>query len=123
MPQSLASSIMKGLGQLENQPNGAQLGAFLKEYQPYLNTIRTNSNQLVNDRTDRILKAQAPRLGTNNISLLKSIYSPTPITTDLSKSKDESAITPAKTIEKSKPKVVTQNGHTYTLNEETGKYE
>jgi hypothetical protein len=77
MPSSVASSIMKGLGQLVNSPTGAKLAAFLREYQPYLSALKNNSNKLINDRTERILKIQTPRLGINNVALMRSVYSPT----------------------------------------------
>lgn len=74
MPGSIASKLMKGLGQIENKPEGAQLAAFLQEYQPYLNTIKTNSNKLVSERTERILKVQTPRLGLENVKLMRGVY-------------------------------------------------
>lgn len=74
MPHSVASQIMSGLSTLQGDPNGAQLGEFLKTYQPYLETIKKNSEKLAYDRTDRILKAQAGRLGKANSELLRSIY-------------------------------------------------
>lgn len=62
MPSSVASRLMKGLSDLENNPNGAKLGAFLQTYQPYLDDVYNNSHQLVGDRMNRILQGQGLRL-------------------------------------------------------------
>jgi hypothetical protein len=75
MPSSVASRIMNGVAQLGDHPTGAQLGAFLKLYEPYLDTIRDNSSKLVSERNERILKANESRLGPENSSMLRSIYS------------------------------------------------
>lgn len=79
MPHSVASGLMKGLSQLEGSPTGAQLGAFIKEYQPYLDAIKKNSIKLVNDRTHRILNAQSKRLGDDNSKMLNDLYFPPPM--------------------------------------------
>lgn len=76
VPPTIASGLMKGLGQLENKPEGSQLAAFLQEYKPYLDTIKTNSQKLVTDRTERILKVQTPRLGIDNVKLMRDVYNP-----------------------------------------------
>ena len=74
MPSTVASHVMNGLSKLGNKPTGSELGAFLKEYQPYLDTIKTNSANLVNARNSRILDANRKRLGEENYNMLKSTY-------------------------------------------------
>lgn len=114
MPHSVASTVMKGLSQIENEPTGAQLSAFLKEYNPYLDTIKKNSQKLITDRTDRILKVQAPRLGTSNVQLMRDVYNPA-LSAPVESAK-QSAVGPHGPS-------VTQGDHTYTWNPSTGKYE
>ncbi len=74
MTITVASKIMHGLAAMGNHPTGAQMGSFLEQYTPYLQAINRNSAQVIDDRTDRIIKVHTPMVGADGVSVLRSAY-------------------------------------------------
>lgn len=116
MPDTLQGKIANIQSFLSNSPTGAKAGDFLRQNMAYLKDLRNISAQKVTDYRSNLIKGYKNRVKPEDYSEAQSTYglgdgssSPSPKTQTSPQS--------------NKPKTVTQNGHTYTLNENTGQYE
>lgn len=75
MPSSARSAMQVELSKLKNEPTGAHLGAFLKEYMPYLKALKDNANQAIGEAIDAHRTAYSDRLSPDQLEKFDKQYS------------------------------------------------
>lgn len=115
MPNTLQTKIAQIQSFLSNSPTGAKAGDFLRQNLEYLKELRGISAQKVTDYRSNLLKGYKNRVKPEDLAEAQATYG--------LGAGSEAAPAKATQSNTSKPKTVTQNGHTYTLNEATGEYE
>lgn len=119
MPSNLSTQIAKMQNYLTSNPSPSKAGAYIRDNIAYLNELRANSQGMVD--TYRRNKAMGSRalVSPDQLSEYNDRYNlNAKPSTQTNASPNGSPPAAA-----SKPKTVTQNGHTYTLNDQTGEYE
>lgn len=106
IPNTAKTQLAKVTQFFSNSPSDADAQAFINNNKQYLNELVHNYRGVVNSYRDNILNGYKKKLSPEDMADLKS---------------RNPYAEPAQ--DSGKPKTVTQNGHTFTLNPQTGEYE
>ena len=73
-PNTPESRLQKFFGQLQNHPNGANLGAYLKELKKYGDTLHNDAQKVIQDKYGRVIESSKKQLGDDNYKMLQDQY-------------------------------------------------
>lgn len=113
-PSTFSGDLAKKVEYFTNSPTPANAQDFVKQLSGYTNAVAKDAQKVIKDRYTRIIDPRRAQLGTDNAAALDAQYTNR-------FDKDNQASNNAALA--AKPKTVTQNGHTYNLNPQTGQYE
>jgi hypothetical protein len=100
---------------LDSGVRGAGMGKQIESYLPYFKDVINNSNKVIKNSQDQILSGYSRKARPEDLESLRTQFNK-----DLP---DPEMLFNQGGSQKSQPATVIQNGHTYTLNPQTGKYE
>lgn len=115
-PNTLAMQASAFKNKIMNGTSGANAGAFIKEAGKYVKDQATTQQQILNDRNSRVIDSS--RISPESKASLRQIHNRASMYPDAPATPSAPGAQPS-----SKPTTVIQNGHAYTLNPATGKYE
>jgi hypothetical protein len=73
-PNTPESKLAKLWGQLTNKPNGASLGAYLKEFKKYNDVLANDAQDVIKDKFGRVIESSKKQLGDENYKSLQEQY-------------------------------------------------
>jgi hypothetical protein len=77
-PSTLNTKLAKVAQALTNKPSPANAGAFIKQYQTYLNDLNGNAQNVINDKFGRVIESRKNVIGDDNYDSLKNLYLKSP---------------------------------------------
>jgi hypothetical protein len=75
LPNSVYGSMLLGLSKLQNEPVGANAGAFIKQFTPYLDELERNSKRTIREHVQPLFTAYERRLSPSDFEALKADHS------------------------------------------------
>ena len=120
MPNNLQTKFAEMQNFLTSKPTDAEAGEYIKHNMAYLKDMTNEANKVVSNYRSNIAKGYRNRVKPDDYAEAQSDYGLSP---DTSSSSPAMPVQNSKPQAQSKPRTVTQNGHTYTLNDQTGQYE
>lgn len=73
-PNTPESRLQKLFGQVQNQPTGANLGAYLKELKKYTDALHGDAQKVIQDKYGRVIESSKKQLGDDNYKMLQDQY-------------------------------------------------
>jgi hypothetical protein len=73
-PNTPESKLTKLWGQLNNEPTGANLGAYLKEFKKYNDVLANDAQDVIKDKFGRVIESSKKQLGDGNYKSLQEQY-------------------------------------------------
>ena len=74
MPETTRMKLASLWSKLQNSPEPAQAGAFVKQYQDYINKLSGDAHDVIKDKFGRVIESRKKQLGDDNYNTLKQQY-------------------------------------------------